>query len=77
LTIVEHGGDADALRAIEAMLSRVCGRPTERVETVEVREPETVEQLRAMSVDERAALIRPLQAQGRLAPLLPGTIEAA
>jgi len=65
--IVETGTDADALRAIDAMLSRVYGRPKETVELQAVREePETLQALRAMTIDERTALMHQLEEQGRM-----------
>lgn len=67
MNIVETGTDADALRAVDAMLSRVYGRPKESIEVAAVQaEPETVQALRAMTVQQRADLIRSLEEQGRI-----------
>jgi hypothetical protein len=67
--VIQFGTDADALRAIESWLSRVYGRPTERVEVDDVREPESYAELRAMSEAERLALAHRLEAEGRVIPL--------
>ena len=72
LDIARNGSDSDALRAVEALNSRVLGRPTERVE-VQAEVPETVEALRRMSSAERMALLGQLEQQGStaLAQVLP------
>jgi hypothetical protein len=44
--------------------------PTERVEVGPTQEPETIAQLKAMSDDERLALIRRLEAEQALLPEL-------
>jgi hypothetical protein len=54
--------DADALRAIHEWTNRVYGRPTERVEQVQV-ESETERQLREMTPQERTA--RLIELEGR------------
>ena len=65
MDIVREGSDADALRAIEAMSNRVLGRPTEHVEVADVRLPKSVEDIRAMSPEERRAALRELNARLR------------
>jgi hypothetical protein len=67
--VVRDGSDADALRAIESMLARVYGKSKETVEVSAVKEPETLEALRAMSREECKALLRQLEEQGRLGVL--------
>ena len=54
--IALNGDEATALRAIEALNSRVLGRPKETVEQVEV--PAELKAIREMSPDEIAALWR-------------------
>lgn len=67
MQIVDTGTDADALRAIDAMLSRVYGRPKETVEVqAPVEEPETMQALRSMTIEQRADLLRTLEQQGRI-----------
>lgn len=58
LDVIQTGTHADKLRAIEQWTSRVYGKPTERVETGPLTEPETDRELRAMTEEERLALIR-------------------
>lgn len=58
LDVIRTGTHADKLRAIEAWTSRVYGKPTERVEHGPLTEPETDAELRAMSEEDRLALIR-------------------
>ncbi len=69
LDIIMNGSDADALRAIEAMESRIYGKPTERVETSTV--PSTLEEVRSMSREERRAVLARLEAEGHLANVIP------
>ena len=58
LAIVDHGTDADALRAAEALMARVYGRPVQRTEDVTVqRTPTTVDEVRAMTPEERRSLL--------------------
>jgi len=57
LSIVETGTDADALRAAEVLMSRVHGRPVQPTEDVTVRPPSTMDELRALSPEERRALM--------------------
>lgn len=74
--IITHGSDADALRAIEAWLSRVHGRPTEHT-VVEAPEPESLQELRRMSSAERRALLARLDTGDGLAQVLPLHAEKA
>lgn len=64
LDIIDNGSDADALRAIEAMESRIYGKPKETVE--QVTTPRTVEALSAMTPEERRQLLIQLEAEGRM-----------
>ena len=64
LDIITNGSDADALRAIEAMESRIYGKPKETVE--QVTTPRTVEAIRSMTADERRQLLHQLEAEGRM-----------
>jgi len=62
-------GNTNALKRAEAaerLLTRVYGKPTETVKPVQVAEPDTVEELRAMPREARQALLRKLQAEGLL-----------
>ena len=61
-------GDLRRAEAAERLLSRVYGRPTERVEQT-VTVPESIEQLRAMSSEERRALLLEYARQGKLPSL--------
>jgi hypothetical protein len=70
LDIATNGSDADALRAIEALNSRVLGRPTERIE-VDASVPDSVEAIRRMSSAERQALLVQLEQGAGLAQVLP------
>lgn len=70
--IIANGDDSDALRAIENWMSRVYGRPTERVEATVV-EPESVAELRRMSSEERRALLARMAGDGRLSLVRTGT----
>ena len=61
-------GDPQALRradAAERLLSRVYGKPTEKVETT-VGVPESIQQLRAMTPEQRLALLHRLGEGKRL-----------
>ncbi len=49
-------------------MSRVHGKPTERVETI-TKEPESLEELRRMSSEERRALLVKLTEEGRMPTL--------
>ena len=64
MEIVWSGSDADALRAIEAMANRVYGRPTARVETTVAETPRSVEAIRAMTSEQRHALLLRLEQRG-------------
>lgn len=56
--VVEHGTDADALRAAEVLMSRVYGRPVQPTEDLTPqRVPTTADEVRAMSPEERRALL--------------------
>ena len=63
LDILENGSDADAIRLHAQLADRVFGRPTERVEVDDVRVPASVEEIRAMSPEERRAALRELNAR--------------
>jgi len=54
--IIRNGEDADALRALEALNSRVLGKPKETVQQVEV--PAELQAVRDMSREEREELWR-------------------
>jgi hypothetical protein len=71
LDIVRNGSDADALRAIEALNSRVLGRPTERVEVDAAERPRTMDELRKLTHEQRQALLLELERGGELAQHLP------
>jgi hypothetical protein len=60
LEIIEHGTDADALRAMESIEARIYGKPKETV-VQESPEPKTLEELRSLSRDERRALLLKLE----------------
>ena len=75
IVFFEQWADADALRAIESMLARVYGKPKETVELGPSREPETVEALRALTREERHALLQDLQDQGRLRLVAPHDVD--
>jgi hypothetical protein len=68
MAIVTGGSDADALRAAEALMSRVYGRPTERVETT-VKRPQTAEDVEAISDAELEAYLVALEEEGKIAHL--------
>lgn len=57
LSIAEHGGDSEALRAISAMLDRVYGRPTEHVKHETIDVPDEIDELRRMTPEQRRALL--------------------
>lgn len=58
LDIVEHGSDADALRAADTLMSRVYGRPVQPTEDLTPSAvPTTAAEVRAMSPEERRALL--------------------
>lgn len=57
MEIAENGGDADALRAIDRMLDRVYGTAVQRTRDETVQVPEEVEAIRAMSSEERRAVL--------------------
>jgi hypothetical protein len=52
-------------RAAEALMSRIYGKPTERVENA-TAEPETVKRLREMSREERTAWLLELERRREL-----------
>lgn len=55
LGILRAGSDADALRAADLVLSRVYGRPVQPVAST--TPPSTAEEVRAMTPEERRALL--------------------
>lgn len=57
LDIAANGNDADSLRAIEQLTSRVMGKPKDTIE-VETKTPSSIDDLRAMTMEERRAFIR-------------------
>jgi hypothetical protein len=77
LDIVRNGSDADALRAIEALNSRVLGRPTERVEVDAAERPRTMDELRKLTHEQRQALLLELERGGELAQHLPNLLKPA
>jgi hypothetical protein len=60
LEIIRKGSDTDALRAIEQTESRIYGKPKETVETQTCEIPEQLAEIRALSFDEKLALLRQL-----------------
>ena len=63
--IIENGSDADALRAVQEWTNRVYGRPTERIENVDVP-TETERAIEAMTPQQRREALRQLEAAGHL-----------
>lgn len=77
LAIVRDGSDADALRAADTLMSRVYGRPVQPTEDVTERSiPSTAEQVRAMSPEERRALLSLVLTPARPLPALPEPAQA-
>jgi hypothetical protein len=66
-SIVESGTDADALRAIEAWLSRVYGKPTERLE-VEERGTDVADLSLAELLAERDRIVQASSGDGVVGP---------
>jgi hypothetical protein len=60
LSVIENGSDSDKLRAIEQLLNRVYGRPTERVGQIPV-ESKTERTLREMTREQRTAWLIELE----------------
>ncbi len=65
--IVEHGTHADSLRAIEAWLSRVYGKPTERLE-VEERGTDVADLSLAELLAERDRIVQASSGDGAISP---------
>lgn len=63
--IIEHGSDADALRAIQEWTNRAWGRPKEHVETT-VKRPETIDDIHTMEDADLDAYLAELEREGKL-----------
>lgn len=63
--MIRSGSDGDKLRAIESVINRVHGKPTERVEQV-VQESETERTLRTMTHEQRTAWLLELERRREL-----------
>lgn len=73
LDIIRTGTDADAIRAAEAIMSRVYGRPVQPTEDLTPRVPSTAEEVRAMTPEERRRLLAAALATGD-GSLVPDTV---
>jgi hypothetical protein len=65
LSVIENGSDSDKLRAIEQLMNRVYGRPTERVGQIPV-ESKTERTLREMTREQRTAWLIELERRREL-----------
>jgi hypothetical protein len=80
LAIIQTGENGEALRAIEAMMSRVYGRPTESLELTQPDRSPEQERIAAMTPEERAAVwaaIRARKAALGERPLLDELLDEA